>query len=122
MHHTEKVGGDKVGIMETIENILKERLKKFKEDPQKSLKLKSSEYNKKWNYGVKCFQVAINDERKKTNLDPIDFMAVRQKLIALREIDDLRWFFYHCKKYATTKDKQGKQNTFSKCFFGALKV
>lgn len=108
--------------MEKISNILKERIKAFNENPQKAFKLKSVEYNKQWNYAVKCFQVAINEDRKKEDKEPIDFMAVREKLRALREIDDLRWFFYHCKKYAKTKDKQGKQNTFSRCFFGSLKV
>lgn len=103
--------------MKTLSDILQDRIKAFSENPEKALKLKSVEYNKKWNYAVRCFQEAINKEREK----PIPFVAVRMKLLALREIDDLRWFFYHCKKYAKTKDKQGNQNTFSKCFFGALK-
>lgn len=108
--------------MQTLSDILQDRIKAFNENPEKALKLKSIEYNKKWNYAVKCFQVAINEDREKDGLEPIDFMAVRQKLIALREIDDMRYFFNQCKKYSKTKDKNGKQNSFSRCFFGSLKV
>lgn len=105
-----------------LASILKDRIEAFKADPKKALKLKSVEYQKHWNYGVKCFQVAINEDREKEKLEPVEFMAVRQKLVALKEIDDLRYFFHQCKKYAKTKDKSGKQNTFSRCFFGALKT
>jgi hypothetical protein len=104
--------------MENISNILQERIKAFNENPQKAFKLKSVEYNKQWNYAVKCFQVAINEDRKKEDKEPVDFMAVREKLRALREIDDLRYFFKVCKIYS----KKKKGNTFSKCFFGALKT
>ena len=106
----------------SIQDILKDRMENFKKNPQLALKNKSSEYQKKWNEGVKCFQVAINTERLKDGLLELSFIAVRQKLVALKEVDDLRWFFYHCKKYAKTKDKDGRWNSFSKCFFGALKV
>jgi hypothetical protein len=102
----------------SISDILKDRIKSFNENPEKSLRTKSVEYSKKWNEGVKCFQTEINKEREV----PISFIAVRQKLVALKEVDDLRWFYYHCKKYGKTKDKQGKQNSFGKCFFGALRV
>jgi len=105
----------------SIGDILQEKLKNFQKNPEKALKEKGTEYQKKWAFGVKCFQVAINEERKKEGLKELPFIAIRQKLVGLREIDDLRWFFYHCKKYAKTKDKNGKWNTFCKCFFGALK-
>jgi hypothetical protein len=106
----------------SIGDILQKRLKDFEKNPEKSLKKKGTEYQKQWAFGVKCFQVELNKEREKEGVEPIEFMAVRQKLVALREIDDLRWFFYHCKKYAKTKDKTGKWNSFGKCFFGALKM
>lgn len=106
--------------MENLADILKDRIQAFNADPKKALKLKSIEYNKKWNYAVKCFQVAINEDREKDGLEPVDFIVVRMKLLALREIDDMRYFFNQCKKYAKTKDKNGKQNTFSRMFWGAL--
>ncbi len=105
----------------SISSILKDRLEAFSKNPEKAIKEKGTDYQKKWAYGVKCFQVELNKERKKEGRADLSFMAVRQKLVALKEIDDLRWFFYHCKKYATTKDKTGKWNSFGKCFFGALK-
>ena len=106
----------------SISDILAKRIQDFKSDPEQALKTKSIKYSKQWNYGVKCFQVELNNERKKSMLPELSFIAVRSKLVALKEIDDLRWFFYHCRKYAKTKDKQGKWNSFSKCFFGALKT
>jgi len=106
----------------SISDILKERLEAFQKNPEKALIEKGKDYNKKWAEGVKCFQVAINDERKREGQTELAFIAVRQKLVGLQEIDDLRWFYYHCKKYAKTKDKIGKWNTFNKCFFGALKL
>lgn len=102
-------------------DILKERIEAYKENLEKALKLKSTEYQKKWNEGVSFFQFEINKDRLKEKRLLLPFIVVREKLVALKEIDDLRWFFYHCRKYATTKDKTGKQNTFSKAFFGALK-
>lgn len=108
--------------MLNISDILKDRIKSFAESPEKSLERKSVEYQKKWNEGVKCFQTEINKERKKDKMSEVPFIAVRQKLVALKEVDDLRWFYYHCKKYAKTKDKLGNWNTFGKCFFGALRV
>jgi hypothetical protein len=103
--------------MKSIGDILQDRLKESKNT---ELQFLNKDYQKKWAFGVQCFQKVINAERKKDGLKPLSFIAVRQKLVALREIDDLRWFFYHCKKYAETKDKNGVINTFSKCFFGAL--
>lgn len=107
--------------MQSIGDILKSRIEAFKNNPVEALKFIGKDYQKKWNNGVKYFVIEINKDRKKEGLKDLSFVAVRQKLVALKEIDDLRWFYYHCKKYAHTKDKQGNQNSFSKCFFGALK-
>lgn len=108
--------------MFSIGDILQLKQEAYKANPLLASKLEKTKYNKDWNNGVACFQKAINTERKKDKLPPLEFIAIRQKLLALKEIDDLRWFFYHCRKYAKTKDKQGRQNTFCKCFFGALKL
>lgn len=109
--------------MNSLQDILKEKIIAYKENPnlEEALKKNGKEYSKKWNEGINYFLKEINKERKKENQTELSFIAIRQKLVALKEIDDLRWFYYHCKKYATTKDKQGKKNTFSKCFFGALR-
>lgn len=108
--------------MLSLQDILKDRIESFKQNPKEALKVKSAEYQKSWNNGVKFFQAELNKERKREKLPELPFIAVRQKLIALKEIDDLRWFYYHCKKYSNTKDKQGRKNSFSKCFWGALRI
>lgn len=107
--------------MQSIGDILKSRIEAFKNNPVKALEFIGKDYQKKWNNGVNFFLIEINKDRKKEGLKDLSFIAVRQKLIALKEVDDLRWFYYHCKKYAQTKDKFGNKNSFSKCFFGALK-
>lgn len=107
----------------SIGDILKDRIEAFKANPESALKVKSTEYNKKWNEAVKFFQIRINKDRKKAKQPELEFMAIRQKLVALKEIDDLRWFYRECAKYAGTYPKGSKiRNTFSKCFFGALKT
>lgn len=103
--------------MQSIEEILKDRIERFNANPIEALKFLKTSYRNEWNKGIEHFQKRINKERE----IPLKFIAIRQKLIALKEIDDLRWFYGICDKYSKTKDKQGNQNTFSKCFFGALK-
>lgn len=102
-----------------IGDILKLKSNSFKDAV--SILKESKNYNNSWNDGVYKFLLNINEDRKKEGLTPITFIAVREKLIGIKEIDDLRWFFYVCKRYSRTKDKHGNKNTFSKCFFGALK-
>jgi hypothetical protein len=110
--------------MISLQDILKDRLEAYGKNPDlvDLFRKKGKEYQKSWNKGVQFFQLEINKDRKKENLPELPFISIRQKLLALKEIDDLRWFYYHCKKYANTKDKLGKRNSFSKCFFGALKI
>lgn len=108
--------------MQTMASILQAKMEMYHKNPEKFLKNKSTEYNKKWNEGVQFFQIAINKDRKKDGIPEASFISVRNKLLALAEVDDLRWFYYCCQKYAKTKDKNGKQNTFSRCFYGALRV
>ena len=113
--------------LNSIKDILIQRLKEYQESPEKAFKLKSIEYNKKWNEAVEFFRLKINQDRKKEKLKPVNFIQVRMKLIALREIDDLRWFYRECIKYSNTYQKtlfEGKpiRNTFSRCFYGSLKI
>ncbi len=111
--------------MNSIGNILLSRMSAYTKDAkgiEEAIKARGKEYNKRWNQGVQYFQKEINKDRVRDGLKPIGFMPVRMKLIALKEIDDLRWFFFHCKKYAKTKDKEGNWNSFSKCFWGALDI
>lgn len=109
-----------------IGNILKDRLESFQNNPELSLKQKSKEYQKKWNDAVEFFRIKINQDRKRDKQPPLPFIAIRQKLVALKEIDDCRWFYLQCLKYSNTYQKtlvNGKpvRNTFSRCFWGALK-
>lgn len=111
----------------SIGNILKERFESYSKNPELSLKQKNKEYQKKWNDGVEFFRKMLNKERAKAKLKPLPFIAVRSKLVALKEIDDLRWFYLQCIKYSNTYQKtlvNGKpvRNTFSKCFWGALTI
>lgn len=111
----------------TIGNILKDRLEAFQKSPELSLKQKSKDYQKKWNDAVEFFRIKLNKDRAKAKQHPLPFIAVRQKLVALKEIDDLRWFYLQCVKYSNTyqKERDAKgypvRNTFHRCFFGALK-
>ena len=109
--------------MQNITDILRERIEQFRENPKESLKLKGKQYNKNWNFAVDCFKNRINKDMRKAKKPEYSFIVIRQKLIALKEIDDLRWFYRECLKYAGTYPKGSKiRNTFSRCFFGALKI
>ncbi len=122
-----KVNMDNTNTLFSISDILKERIEQFNKNPEFALKTKAADYQKSWNAGVEFFRIQINKDRKKEKKSPISFIAVRQKLVALKEIDDLRWFYRECIKYSNTYQKKlvnGKpvRNTFSRCFWGALKV
>lgn len=108
--------------MFNLADILKERIAKYNSLGKNAFKDESKEYNKTWANAVNHFKLRINKDRNKEGLTDLSFIVVRQKLLALKEIDDLRWFYFHCLKYSGTKDKNGKKNTFSKAFFGALKI
>ncbi len=106
-----------------IQEIIKQRLEAFQKNPEAALKVKGTEYNKSWNAAVDCFKQRINKDKKKEKLPETSFIAVRQKLAGIKEIDDLRWFYGECLKYSYTRDKiTRKRNTFSRCFYGALDV
>lgn len=105
-----------------LQDIIKQRIEEFEKNPQKYLKVKGKEYNKKWNEAVEYFRQRINKDMRKEKRKEYEFMPIRMKLQALREIDDLRWFYRECLKYAGTYPKGSRvRNTFSKAFFGALK-
>lgn len=106
-----------------IADILKERIEAFKANPELAMKVKGKEYQKDWAFAVNCFKERINKDRRKEKKPEVAFIQVRQKLLALKEISDLRWFYRECLKYAGTYPKGSKvRNTFSKAFFGALKI
>ena len=105
-----------------IGDILKQKLEAYARNPQEAVRNDGKKYQKDWNFAVSCFQERINKDRKAEGKPPVAFMAVRMKLVALREISDLRWFFRECTRYATTRDKLGNKNTFSRAFFGSLRV
>lgn len=106
----------------SIGDILKERIEAFKANPELAMKVKGTQYQKDWAFAVNCFKERINKDRRKEKKPEVTFIQVRQKLLALKEIDDLRWFYRECAKYAGTYPKGSKvRNTFSKAFWGALK-
>ena len=106
-----------------LSQLIKQRIEEFEKNPELSLKVKGTEYQKKWAEGVKYFQDRINQDRKKEKKPEVNFMQVRMKLLALKEIDDLRSFYKTCLDYSYTRDKKtGKRKTFSQCFWGALKI
>lgn len=105
--------------MDSIEKILRIRIEAYKNNTlEKQFELEKAQYKKNWSKAVQFFQKRINKDRKKERLKEISFIAVRQKLIAIKEIDDLRWFYLECLNYI----RKRKGNTFSKCFWGSLKI
>ena len=105
-------------MLTSIQEILSKRIESSKENRlENQIQDDAKTYSKKWAEAIQFFQVQINKDRAKSKQPPLPFMAIRSKLVALREIDDLRWFYTQCLKYSRKKG-----NTFSKCFFGALKV
>lgn len=105
--------------MESIQQILQSKIEFFKRNPEQAIKEFKKDSNKDFNECVSYFHKRINSERPRNNQLP--FVAVREKLLGIQDIEDLRWFYRTCNKYSRTKDKDGNQNTFSKCFWGALK-
>lgn len=109
--------------MQSLADILQQRIEAFKANPELAMKTKGTQYQKDWNFAVKCFQDRLNKDRKKEKKPEVTFMQVKMKLMALKEIDDLRWFYRECLKYAGTYPKGSKvRNTFSKCFWGATRL
>lgn len=102
----------------SIQEVLKDRIKAYENNTlEKQLILDGKEYQKNWAKAVQHFQIIINKERVKEKKSPFDFIVIRQKLVLLKEIDDLRWFYIQCLKYSKKKG-----NTFNKCFWGSLKI
>ncbi len=106
-----------------LTNLFQQRLEQLEATGAKEyLKSKGVERNKAYNDAVKCFQVRVNKDRKKAKQTDLPFMAIKMKLAGVREVDDLRMFYKQCLDYSYTKDKQGRRNSFSKAFMGALKI
>ena len=112
--------------MQAIGNILLERFKDYQSNPQAielAFKKKGVEHNKKWNEAVGFFMEKINKERVRDGYKPLPFMSYRMKLVAMIEIDHLKWFWYHCAKVSSIKDLKGNPKyTFGQIFFNSLKV
>jgi len=106
----------------SIGDIIQDRFQNFAEKPKETLKLNAKERTKKYNDAVKCFQVRINKDRVKEKKPLVPFMAVKMKLAAINEVDDLRSWYKTCLDYSYTRDpKTLKRKTFSQCFFGGTK-
>lgn len=104
-----------------ISDILLERLILAEQNPlllKEFYKNQSKEDKKKYNEAIECFRVRLNKDRRGTKYKDLTFMPVRMKMYALKELDDLKWAWKVCATYATTRDKLGNRNTFSKAWFG----
>ena len=112
--------------MQSISNILLSRYKDYSADPKKAeelFKARGIEYNKRWNKAVGHFQERINKDRVKEGYKPLPFIVYRQKLIALKEFEDLRWYWFYCSKVSSIKDLKGNPKyTFGQIFFSSLKI
>lgn len=101
-----------------ISELLKNRIEKYRSEPiEVVVKRDGKEYNKIWADGVKHFVDKINKDREGTQYKKVSFIMVRQKLLALRDLEDLRWFYGKCKQYSTKKG-----HTFSELFWGSTKI
>lgn len=104
--------------MQSLEQLLQKRIEASQNGTlPEQLILDRKEYNKRWADAVEFFKIRINKDRKKDKLPELPFIVIRSKLAGVKNIEDLRWFYIQCLKYINKK----KGNTFSKCFFGALK-
>lgn len=106
--------------MQSIGDILKSRIEAFNSNPLEALKTLGKEYQKKWNNGVNHFLIEINKDRKREGLPEYKFIAIRQRLSHIKELEQLRWFYYQCKKNGAKLDKTGKPYTFSRIFNHSL--
>jgi len=98
-------------------NLFQKRLESFTVNPQADVKRHGANYQKEWSNAVNHFVIRINKDRK--YMKPTTYMAVRNKLLALREIHELRDFYKVCDKYSR---KKGEEYSFSRCFWGSLKI
>ncbi len=109
----------------SIQEVLEKRILAYQNNTlEKQFELDGKEYQKKWAEAVQHFKIRINKQRFKEKKPELPFMAIRQKLVAVKEVDDLRWFYGECIKYENKRDKFGRRipdRSFNRCFFGALK-
>ena|ERR1035437_6795704 len=101
-----------------ISELLKNRIEAYSKEPiEVAVKREGKEYNKIRSDGIKHFMDRINEERKGTSFKPVSFIMVRHKLLALKDLEDLRWFYAKCKQYGKKKG-----HSFSEMFWGATRV
>lgn len=107
-----------------LSNLFQQRLEEIQATGAKEyLSKKGKERNKEYAKAVQCFVDRINKDRNKEKKEPVLFIAVRMKLRALKEVDDLRIWYKTCLDYSYTRDpKTLKRKTFSQCFFGGTKI
>lgn len=106
-----------------IQSLLIKYQEALKENPKEFLDKKGKQRNKDYAKAVQCFVDRINKDMRKEKKKEYGFMPIRMKLQVLREVDDLRSFYKQCLDYSYTKDKKtGKRNTFTRGFFGSLKI
>lgn len=80
----------------------------------------TKDYQLKFRDAVNEFVKVINKELAQEGKPPLPFIAIRMKLIALKEIDDLRVFYKHC-RYKGNGRINGVRYTFKRAFFERTK-
>lgn len=120
--------------MPEIGEVLKNRIELYRNNSNEYvMEREGKEYQKRWAKGVQFFQKKINEDRVienrtrvKKGIPPqnlLSFISIRQKVSHIKDIDTLKWFYGQCKRYEENGKKEKKfENTFSRCFFGSLKL
>lgn len=110
--------------MPDIGDLLKNKIELYKNNSNEYIiEREGKEYQKRWAKGVQFFQKKVNQDLLKDKKLPLPFIAIRQKVAHIKDIDDLKWFYGQCLKYEANGIRNKKfENTFSRCFFGSLKL
>lgn len=109
--------------MKSLGDIISERLLdnlKYPEELKEYYKEQSKEETKKRNHAIDCFRNRVNKQRQLHGYKPLSFLAVKMKMYAFKELDELRWFWKYCEDNGQKFDKDGKKYTFSRIFFASL--
>lgn len=67
-------------------------------------------------YVINQFKDELNKERVGTKYKPLSFIAVKMKLLKIKELRELYSFLSVC------RDSKNRQGSFSRAFFGILKA
>lgn len=100
--------------MKSIGDFLQNRIQT--PDLEKKIVRDTKDYQLKFRDAVNEFLKIINKELAQEGKPPLPFMAIRMKLIAVKEIDELRVFYKHCRHKGNGRIKEVRY-TFKRAFF-----